>query len=307
MRRRLRALLAMAMTLTLGLALIRFQPRATHPPLTSSPAPAPAKAAVAFFGFAADTWCGELYDELEDYCGAKEVALTSYDCFSDDSIQAGQLEEFLRLEEDGVVVIYPAAPGADWDSRIKALQMAGHRVITIGQELNTTRQVACHVGVTNAALTAAAGTYLRGERVLLLPDLLDDPRTEPLREALEKEGIPILDQGITWGGESFGQYWLEGALAVHPDATALVAYSRTGVLSALDTELTTLCLNWSDEVLDDLRAGRLDAAVTVAPRQIRATVRQGLEQVLNRQRPGLLELEPVVVTADTLTELGFEE
>lgn len=318
MRRRLGALLALALTLTLGLALGRWSPREARPSLAPAPTAERPQVTLAFLGSSVDPWCAPLYDAVEELCRERGWGCVSYDCLGRTDSQAGQVEDLLRGGGVQVAVLCPAEGGAELDGWTQALDRAGIRTVTLSARTGAPAngREKAHIGVPEEDLLAAAAECFAEEPggVLLVSDVAEDPRVDAAYRAFEEAGVPILEEGRTWGGVELARDYVAQALERHPNAAGVVTCSRTGALGtaqALEemetTTLKTLCLTCSPALLEDVAQGRLDMALTPTVTQAAEALAEALPRVVRGETPGLIPLEVQRVTpdnADTL-EIGY--
>lgn len=296
------------------------------PPLDQPPAPPPAPSpsseppatVVAFFGDGSDPLCAPLYAALRDFAKERSWRLISYDCKGSADSQLGQLQDFLRHETANGAVVYSRLDREELDRQVEALYKTGP-VVTIGQQAGSSagRYVSAHIASGGEPLNAAAAYFqkaLRGEEgVLLLSDLPDPDWEAACTNAFEDQGIAILDHGYTWTGEAYAQRYLETALEAFPEAKGILCTSRAGTAGAWNTlqekglrdRVKLVSLAYDAAVGDDLALGRLDAAVTVSPREAAELLEEVLPSVLEGKRPGVKTLAPVLLTPDSLDQAEF--
>lgn len=306
-----------------ALVLLTFLLPSLDQPTAPSPAPSPSSGppatVVAFFGDGGDPLCAPLYAALRDFAKERGWRLISYDCKGSADSQLGQLQDFLRHETANGAVVYSRLDREELDRQVEALYDATGHVVTIGQQAGSSagRYVSAHIASGGEPLNAAAAYFqkaLRGnEGVLLLSDLPDPDWEAACTDAFEAQGIAILDHGYTWTGEAYAQRYLETALEAFPEAKGILCTSRAGTAGAWNTlqekglrdRVKLVSLAYDAAVGDDLALGRLDAAVTVSPREAAELLEEVLPSVLEGKRPGVKTLTPVLLTPDSLDQAEF--
>lgn len=303
-----------------ALVLLTFLLPPLDQPTAPSPAPSPSSSppatVVAFFGDGGDPLCAPLYSALRDFAKERSWRLISYDCKGSADSQLGQLQDFLRHETANGAVVYSRLDREELDRQVEALYDATGHVATVGQQAGSSagRYVSAHLASGGESLNAAAAYFqkaLRGnEGVLLLSDLPDPDWEAACTNAFEAQGIAILDHGYTWTGEAYAQRYLETALEAFPEAKGILCTSRAGTAGAWNTlqekglrdRVKLVSLAYDAAVGDDLALGRLDAAVTVSPREAAELLEEVLPSVLEGKRPGVKTLTPVLLTPDSLDQ-----
>lgn len=293
MKRRLSALFALAVTLVLGLALTRWTPQTVRPALSPSVPPEEAPVTLASLGALSDPWWERVEGELADFCQKRGWAYTAYDCQGSGETQAAQAAQLARdgTADIAVVCAVEAEEAGEW---VKALADSGCSVVTLGARVEG---AVCGATYDETNLADAAADFLQGSRgVILLPDVTEDARLESVQSVFSQRGLPVLETGSTWGDVDFGRDYLTAALARWPQADAVVAFSRTGVLAGAEAlegrkDVKLLCLTCSPALEEEIAEGRLTGALTPSVQDGIEALQTLLPQVAEGKHPGSVSLK----------------
>lgn len=262
---------------------------------------------LAFFGASTQPWCQDALAAAEDWCGQRGWALVEYDCLGLEDTLALQVADLAQSGGADLAVLCAVTGRESLEENALALKGQGLTVISLGAAplgpLEVPAGVKGHLGPLRQHVLDTAAAYFRAELapetgVVVLHDVEADPLEAAAVSALEDGGVRVAGATYTWGSVDYAQTLLGELLRDQSGVGGVLCFSRTGAQGArgaldqagLVDRVKVLCMDNSQELMDDLDGGALDGVLTLAPEDLAAQLTDALDRAAQGEPLGQVPL-----------------
>lgn len=304
MKRRTAVWLALCLLLCLALGLWShrvWEREGAAPSAGGSSGPARPAPILALFGSSTEPWYPAARDAAAAWCGREGWELVEYDCLGLEATLALQVDDLAKSGGADLAVLCAVTGRTSLEENAQSLTAQGLTVISLADSplgpLEVPAGVDCHLGPYSQHVLDTAAAFFQEQPdagVVILHDVETDPLEAAAASALGAAGVRVAGSTYTWGSVDYAQALLEDVLRDQSGVGGVLCFSRTGAQGAraalaeagLADTVKVLCLDSSQELLDDLERGELDGVVTLEEDGLAAELADALDRAARGESLG---------------------